>query len=323
MFEYWTHAASYLPMQDYRFMLPAMHSIRRGESRYFSNADKTIMKKILKRIQSEGPLKARDFSSTTEKNGYWWNWKPTKHALETLFMRGELMVSGRHGMEKIYDLTERVLPSGVRTTEPGILEFAAYLVNLSLKAHGFTTLKQILHLRTGDKLRRATNSVLRAKMESGEILEYKAGHLPTLYVRNDVVDNQYRIAPGNIRILSPFDNFIIHRDRIKQLFNFDYRLECYLPKHKRRFGYFCLSILHKDDFVGSIDCKSHRDTGDFEIIQLHLDNHAKNDEQFTECFIDELIRFSQFNDCKSISLTGVAPRSLKKMIQARLIQKGH
>jgi len=140
-FEYWFHAASYLPMSDYRFVLPQMSAIKRGEISHYANVETKYMRHAIDRIRVDGPLKARNFDSPTKDNGKWWNWKPTKRALETLFMQGDLMITARDGMEKVYDLTERVLPDNTNTSEPSLLEFSEYLIKVSMTANGFTTLK--------------------------------------------------------------------------------------------------------------------------------------------------------------------------------------
>lgn len=318
-FEYWFHAASYLPMRDYRYALPSMASIRRGESRYFNSVDPKLSNRIIARIRTDGPLKARDFSSAKKTKGSWWNWNPTKHALEKLFMQGDLMICDRQGMEKVYDLTERVLPDDICTTEPSILEFAEYLANTALSAHGFTTIKQILHLRTGSALRQAVQTVLEQKMESGEIIRHRINDIPgEIYAPNDLFDRRITISKSNLRILSPFDNAIIHRDRIKHLFQFDYHLECYVPKTKRRFGYFCLPILYIDEFIGRADCKVHRDTNRLQIIHLHIDKKHTSNEHCLEQLKNQLRRFSTFNACTSIEVNNVSPKNIKKMLKQKL-----
>src|SRR3954447_1140087 len=110
-FEYWFHAAAYLPMRDYRFALPRMHALKNGERHWFANRDLKLMKAILDRVRAEGPMMARDFETPKGRAQGWWNWKPAKRALEQLYMQGDLMISGREGFQKIYDLPERVLPS--------------------------------------------------------------------------------------------------------------------------------------------------------------------------------------------------------------------
>ena len=310
VFEYWFHAASYLPMRDYRFVLPKMAAIKRGESRYYANTDPKIVRQVLDRIRIDGPLKARDFESQRTRNGKWWNWKPTKHALEKLFMQGDLMITKRAGMEKVYDLTERVLPSNTNTSKPSVLEFSEYLLNVSLRANGFTTLKQLTHLRPGTALRKALTTVLQQKIADGSVTEHAFDDLPTLYAARDVFERKIAPPAVQVRLLSPFDNAIIHRDRVQQLFEFDYRLECYLPKEKRQFGYFCLPILYRDQLVGQVDCKAHRKTGIFELIHLHLNDPINDLDHFIFHFTKTIYRFAAFNACQSIRVSNISPKKL-------------
>ena len=321
-FEYWFHAASYLPMSDYRFVLPQMSAVRRGQLSYGPKAEPKYMRHVLERIQVDGPLKARDFESAKKGNGKWWNWKPAKSALEKLFFQGDLMITDRVGMEKVYDLTERVLPDKVNTSEPSLLEFAEYLVELSLRANGFTTFKQLTHLRQGDKLRKALKKILRQKIEQGDLVEQAIEAMPPVYITPDALETKVNKPSSNIRILSPFDNAIIHRDRVQHLFDFDYKLECYTPKSKRKFGYFCLPILYKDRLVGRADCKAQRKTGNFELLHLHLE-HAKIDmEHFIPAFSKLVYRFAKFNNCQSISVISVSPKKLKALFKKALESPG-
>jgi uncharacterized protein YcaQ len=158
-FEYWFHAATYLPMNNYRFALPQMAAVRRGEASFCPRTEPKYMRHVLDRIRINGPLKARDFDSAKTANMKWWNLKPTKRALERLFLQGDLMISDREGMEKVYDLTERVLPDATNTRSPSLLEFSEYLIDFSIRSNGFTTLKQITHLRPGGELRNALKAV--------------------------------------------------------------------------------------------------------------------------------------------------------------------
>lgn len=314
-FEYWSHAASYLPMCDYRFALPQMASIKRGDSPYYADVDEKYMRHVSARIRNDGPLKARQFESSTTKNGKWWNWKPAKRALEKLFMQGDLMISRRDGMEKVYDLRERVLPDDINTREPSLIEFSEYLLNTSLSAHGFTTLKQLTHLRTGGALRKALNTVLQQKITTGSISEYAIDGMPPVYAAPDIFDLKIKRPASNVRLLSPFDNAIIHRDRMQQLFTFDYRLECYTPKGKRQFGYFCLPILYQDKLIGRVDCKTHRKTGHFEIIHLHLESKTIDLDHFMIHFAKTVHRFATFNHCHLIRVSNVTPKKLVSSVK--------
>jgi len=317
-FEYWFHAASYLPMSHYRFVLPQMSAIKRGESPYSSNVDAKYLRHVTDRIRIDGPLKTRDFESKKTSNAKWWNWKPTKRALEKLFMEGDLMITGREGMEKVYDLTERVLPGRTNTSEPSLLEFSEYLINVSIRANGFTTLKQLTHLRAGDPLRKALNTILQQKIEQGSLIEYSVEGMPPVYTTQNILDTKITKPATNVRILSPFDNAIIHRDRVQQVFEFDYRLECYTAKEKRKFGYFCLPILYKDRLVGRVDCKAHRKTGDFELINLHLESKKINLDHFIPHFSKLVYRFAKFNGCQTIRVTNVNPKKLTSLFRKAL-----
>ena len=124
IFEYWYHAASYLPMRDYRYVLPHMTSIRNGENRYYTNVDEHLMNEILARVSAEGALRVRDLDKGNKGKGKWWNWGPSRRALDKLFMQGDLMVCGRNGMEKVYDLTERCLTAGIDLRVPTLSEYA-------------------------------------------------------------------------------------------------------------------------------------------------------------------------------------------------------
>ena len=317
VFEYWFHAASYLPMKDFRYVLPQMLTIKREESRYY-NADPKVMEFVTDTIRNEGPKRARDFENESHKLGTWWNWKPAKLALERLFMQGDLMISGRSGMQKTYDLSERVLPASINTTEPTPLELAEYLVTTNLRAYGFTTLKQITHLRKGNDLKKNVNDVLQALLEENSISKVKVDGGSTVFVQNDLLEKTFTLTESSVRLLSPFDNSIIHRDRIKQIFDFDFRLECYTPKEKRQYGYFCLPILFGDQFIGRVDCKAHRKEKKFELIHLHIENSTIAPEVWLTPFVETVKRFAVFNGCESLVLTKVSPSKLSTAVKKEL-----
>lgn len=314
IFEYWFHAASYLPMNDFRFAMPQMISIKESENHYYK-ADPKVVKYVLDNIRSEGPKKARDFEQETKKSGTWWNLKSSKMALERLFFQGDLMICGRNGMEKIYDLTERVLPKSINTNMPTKLEFVEYLVKTYLKAYGFTTLKQITYLKTDKLLNKNVIEVLQSMIQNGSVQQINIENFPTIFVKTDLIENSFKNDISNIRILSPFDNSIIHRERIKQFFNFDFRLECYVPKEKRKYGYFCLPILFGDTFIGRVDCKAHRKEKEFEIINLHIEEININPELWIKPFIEEIKKFAAFNNCEKLKLTKVSPSKFTNILK--------
>lgn len=299
IFEYWYHAAAYLPMRDYRYALPRMMSIRNGENRYYTNIDKRLTNEILARVREEGALRARDIGKSNRNRGGWWNLGQERRALDKLFMQGDLMICERNGMEKVYDLTERCLPQNIDLSMPTLREYAIYLLETTIKAHGVFTLKQLLHLRTGKSLQDMMREVLSEYISSGVVSAISNIGRTTIYVDNKALELGESTVKTNaqIKILSPFDNLVIHRERLSLLFNFDYRIECYTPAAKRVFGYFCLPILYGDTFIGRVDCKAHRAEQRFEVIKLHLENDELDQKQLLLLLRNELQRFADFNKC--------------------------
>ncbi|MCF6210444.1 MAG: winged helix DNA-binding domain-containing protein [Gammaproteobacteria bacterium] len=310
IFEYWYHAASYLPMRDYRYALPHMTSIRNGENRYYTNVDEHLMSEILARVGAEGALRLRDLdkgNKGNKGNGNWWSMGRSKRALEKLFMQGDLMVCERNGMEKVYDLTERCLPEGIDLSVPTLSQYAAYLFDTTLRAHGVFTWKQLLHLKTGKPLRDAMRKVLDERIEAGVVRALDNVDAPTAYVDIKALEQEPAID-GVLKVLSPFDNVVIHRDRLSTLFEFDYRIECYVSASKRVFGYFCLPILCGDKFVGRIDCKAHRADQRFEVLSLNLEGGTLDRDQFFPALSGELQRFADFNKCPLLDASVVAAK---------------
>ena len=305
VFEYWFHAASYLPMRDFRFVLPKMLAVKQNDSHYY-RADPKVLRYVIDMIRAEGPKKARDFENETKKPGSWWNWKPTKIALERLFLQGDLMISERNGMQKTYDLAERVLPNDIDLTVPSPIEFAEYLVTTYLRAYGWTSVKQITHLKAGEAIRKNVNIALDRLIEEDVIEPIAIEGRQPVYVLRDLLERRIRMT-DEIRLLSPFDNAIIHRDRVQQFFDFDYRIECYTPKEKRHYGYFCLPILFGNTFIGRVDCKAHRRNRQFELIHLHIEKQEIDPNLWVKSFVETIKDFAGFNGCESIQLTQISP----------------
>ncbi|NUF44328.1 winged helix-turn-helix domain-containing protein [Acinetobacter pittii] len=300
IFEYWYHAASYLPMKDYRYALPAMMSVRNGESRYFNRGDQHLMNEILARVRAEGKIRLRDIDKNNKKSlGNWWNTGPGRRAFEQLYMQGDLMICERNGMEKVFDLTERCLPENIDLSMPTLYEYAQYLFNNTLRAHGAFTWKQLVHLKKND-LKETMRVVLKEHIDAGVVSAIKLEKGQMLYVEVAALEQKFNTEFG-LKILSPFDNSLIHRDRLASLFEFDYRIECYVPAAKRVYGYFCLPILYQDELVGRLDCKAHRSIKELEVISLHLEKTVKNKELFFFELQQELKRFAVFNQCSTIN----------------------
>jgi hypothetical protein len=315
IFEYWYHAAAWLPMRDYRFALPRMNQLN-GERNWFGDGDRKLMREILQRIAVEGPMRARDFGDPRHNSNGWWEWKPAKQALEQLFMQGELMASCRDGFQKVYDLPERVLPDWVDTRRPSLEEYAAYLVDTTLRAHGFASLKSMTYLRRGKALRAAVKALLDARIDAGLLVRVDADEAAPVYTDPERLESRAPRCGARVRLLSPFDNAVIQRQRGREVFDFDYQIECYLPESKRRYGYFCLPILYRDRFVGRADCKAHRDSRMLEIRDLHLEQRV--DERFSDSLRLELEAFAAFNGCDRIRCRGGVDSPYRQQLQGEI-----
>lgn len=294
IFEYWSHAAAYLPIADYRFSLQRKQQLQNGGKHWFEPDDK-VMQEVRARIRAEGPLKASDFESSTGKNGVWWDWKPAKKALEQLFMRGELMVTRRDKFQKVFDLTERVLPQGIDTQVPTEKAFARYLLERFLDAHGFGTAAQIAYLRKG--IKPALIIELNALLAAGQLATFRAAG-QVYYYRPEL--HLHQPVPDKVWLLNPFDNLLIQRQRLKQWFNFDYQIEVYVPAPKRQYGYYSLAILWRDSFVGRVDVKADRQKKILLLQQLTFEDAflpQASEALFIHEFTAAVKQYARFNEC--------------------------
>lgn len=318
IFEYWAHAASYLPIEDYRFTFLRKEEFLSGRSHWFKK-DKKVMKHVLDRIKTEGALQAKDFESE-KQHGSWFDWKPAKIALGNLFMEGSLMISERKGFHKVYDLTERVLPAEINITKPTITEYAEFLIKSTLRAHGFASAKEIAYLRKGmlphvqQKLKQLVQQNLLIEIQVEGVKE-KQFALP------EVIETKFKTKAAQVSLLSPFDNAVIMRNRLKQVFDFDYGVECYLPEHKRKFGYFCLPILYGNNFVGRLDPKADRQKKEFIIKSLHIENSPSDMDDFLASLSVSLKQFAAFHDCTKITIEKTFPAKIKGALKSALLKE--
>lgn len=325
IFEYWGHAASYLPIKDYRFYLRQMKSFFDPVGKWEKDRlDKYghLMPVIMERIRNEGALGSKNFEMPEGKtrNGNWWEWHGLKTALELLFWQGQLMISKRHNFQRIYDLTERVLPNWVDTTIPSDEELGRFLVNRALQSYGVATLKEIIdHIHAAKKpvIAKTLKNMLKegkvvvVNIESDDKTEYFM--LPEKLSKMDSI-----IECKGVSFLSPFDNLIIQRDRTKQLFAFDYSLECYTPEAKRKHGYFVHPILWKDKLIGRFDPKADRKEKTLIIRNMLFEPEFGEYYEFMPELQKQLRRFAQFNGCERVIFEKVDPAKIGKKLEKSL-----
>ena len=300
IFEYWAHAASYLPIEHYRFSLPRKQDFQSGKEKWFKRDPKT-MQYILDRITAEGPLQSKDFKVKATKNtsnGMDWSRNPMNMALRQLFMQGKIMITARKGFQKVYDITERVLPAGIDTSLPNTQEYIRHLILRDIHAHGFLKAREMGYLLRGTS--KIIANILAEMVEAQELVEIQIeGVEQGLYFSTpELLQDLAAIKlKKQLHILSPFDNVLIQRKRTEELFDFSYILECYVPAAKRKMGYFSLPLLYGDQFVGQIDLKADRKKKVLLIKNLVWETGLKQPAKMEQQLEKSLAKFAAFNSC--------------------------
>jgi uncharacterized protein len=274
-FEYWGHAASFLPMASYRLCLPRMRRLTEATRGWWVDVrqrNQHLYGPVLDRIRAEGPLAASAFRDPDgPRRGSWWDWAPAKHVLEDLFDCGTLLVHDRVNFERRYDLAERVLPPGVDLSEPTAAEAAVELTLLAARALGVATAADLADYY---RLSAAQTRAALAELVAAGLLQEVAVQgwaRPAYLLPGTRVPRRVAHPPV---LLSPFDSLIWSRERTERLFGFRYRLEVYVPAPKRVHGYYTMPVLMGSRLVARVDPKHDRQTGRLLLRGLHLEPSA-------------------------------------------------
>jgi uncharacterized protein len=261
VFEYWTHALSYVPTRDIQFFLGAMKRDHHVPTRWFNSVTKEDLRRVLRLIRKDGPLTIRDFDDDVlmEKEHPWASRKPSKRALQLAFYTGAVTISARSGMLKTYELMERHFGWDKRPKPASEREVLDYRLDRALRAQGLVSLNSICHLEAKNKpaIRRLIEARVRRKQLVPVVLGWarEVDH----WGRPEALDLDAAPAHATVHILSPFDPLVIQRKRLASYFDYEHRFEAYLPKEKRLFGYFALPVLVGDEIVAAIDLKTDRE----------------------------------------------------------------
>ena len=278
LFEYWAHAACFIPIEDFALFRGQMLKTRAADysTHYWSPLEHAdLVQRILERIRAEGPLRSSDFESENKPQGGWWNWKDEKRALEHLFNTGELMIARREKFQRVYDLQERVLPGWDDRQACSEEETRRALALKTVRAQGISRLAWMAHYYYQPKTGLA--ELVKGLAREGALFEVEVDGWPeSAYVHPDRQELLAQAAAGALEpthttLLSPFDPLILDRTRARQVFGFDFTIECYLPQAKRRFGYYALPILHRGALAGRLAAKAHRAKGVFEVKGIWLE----------------------------------------------------
>ena len=229
IFEFWTFAAGYIPLHEFRFSLPVKESFQ-ARRKDLTQAEITTMRNVLDRIGREGPLMARDFENDrVTKSLGWWDWRPSKIALERLHLDGRLMTIRKKNFQKVYDLPENVISKDIDTTMPTPEEFARHLIRRSLKALGIAYMKDIAF--SGRYVKNVIKQELEMMVQEGEVCTVEVTGVTggTLYMLSKNKNKKITLS-NDAFILSPFDVLNVLRHRLKNFFGFDYQVECFVPQ---------------------------------------------------------------------------------------------
>lgn len=260
VFEYWTHALSYVPTADLPFFLPAMKAYRENPSAWFGSVTRAEVSAMTRRLRTEGPLSIRDIDDDelVDKTHPWASRKPSKRVLQLMFYQGLVAIAERQGMLKTYDLIGRHF-GWEKTPRPATeRQVTAYLLDRALRSQGIVSLDSICHLNAPAKkaVRELIESRVRRRLLVPVTIEgaEKNPHWTTSQALEQVAP-----PPANrVHVLSPFDPLIIQRKRLKLMFGYDHIFEAYVPAAKRQYGYFALPVLVDDRVVAAIDLKTDR-----------------------------------------------------------------
>jgi uncharacterized protein YcaQ len=301
VFEYWTHALSYVPTDSLRFYVRDMRQAHQDWQRrngWFGTVSNADLRRVVSRIRREGALTIRDIEDEpVDKDYAWASRKPSKRVLELAFYKGLVTISQRAGMLKTYELMSRHFGRERLPRAATGRETLNYLLDRALQSQGIVSVESICHLDAPRKP--AMKRLLESRVRRKELIPVElegAGHW-LHWVRPDAIDAIPDPAQEQVHILSPFDPLIIQRKRLRLFFDYEYRFEAYVPKHKRVFGYFVCPVLIGDRMVAALDLKTDRSRQKLLVQRWHwIGRASRAHRQQVEA---ALHKFEQFQLCRS------------------------
>jgi uncharacterized protein len=321
LFEYWGHEASFLPIELYPLFRWRMDRARNGEGtwkrmRRYATSHKDLVAAALEQIRERGALGASELTDCGKSKGSWWGWSQGKEIMEWLFWIGDVTTARRRNFERLYDLTERVVPEHVRNASvPSPEQARRELMAVSARALGVGTardLRDYFRLPAEDAALRIAELVEEGTLQPVTVEGWKQ----QAYLHKDAVCPRRAAASA---LLSPFDSLIWERQRTQRLFDFHFRLEIYTPIHKRLHGYYVLPFLLGDRLVGRVDLKANRQDRRLEVRGGSAEKGVRVG-QIVEPLAAELTQLARWLKLESaavISRRGELMRALKKLSTRR------
>ncbi|WMT88887.1 winged helix DNA-binding domain-containing protein [Pelagibacterium sp. 26DY04] len=260
VFEYWTHALSYVPTADMPFFIPAMKAYRENPSAWFGSVTKAEVSAMTRRLKMNGPLNIRDIDDDelVDKTHPWASRKPSKRVLQLMFYQGLVAIAAREGMVKTYDLMARHFGWEKPPRPATERQRTAYLLDRALRSQGVVSLDSVCHLNAPAKA--AVRELIEARVKRRLLKPVTIAGAEKVqhWAPPEVLDQPPMVPVNRVHILSPFDPLIIQRKRLKLFFGYDHIFEAYVPAAKRRYGYFALPVLVDDRVIAAIDLKTDR-----------------------------------------------------------------
>jgi uncharacterized protein YcaQ len=328
LFEFWAHAASIVLTEDYAIHQHRMRNYPRDDDNWgkrfgaWVTRNDALRRSILRELRRNGAMRVRDFAANEVSDSWvssgWTRDRNVDQMLRYLWIRGDVLVSLRRGLEKWWDLGDRVLPPEVRRERIGDLEVTRRASAYSLRALGVATAGFIKgHFTVGRYPE--LPSVLERFERDGVVERVEVAGLPgRWYVHRDDLPLLDRIERGAWRprttLLSPFDNLIHDRKRALQLFGLDYRMEIYVPKDKRRYGYYAMPLLHGDRFVARVDPTVDRDRGRLVLNAVHPEDGAKPVRELGPVVAAAVEDLASWAGVTEIDLAGPAPSAWRRAL---------
>ncbi|MCV6601914.1 MAG: winged helix DNA-binding domain-containing protein [Cohaesibacter sp.] len=309
-FEYWGHEASLMPVELYPAFHWRMMRAQNGEGVWrslsrFATENKHKIEAVYALIEREGPLSSSQVKDRLEpnkpkKSGDWWGWSGTKLAVEYLFWCGRIASGGRQNFQRFYDLPERILPSDIMAL-PALSQAQACrdLMARSAKAHGVASEKDLRDYFRLDA--KQSKQALASLLEEGSIEPVSiTGWKEQAYLHKDAI----LPARANCQtLLAPFDSLIWFRERTERLWGCHYRIEIYVPKPKRVYGYYVLPYLQGDQITARLDLKANRQDGYLDIRASHLEKGADQEKVLVD-LVPELSKLAIWQGLQAPRLQG-------------------
>ena len=293
MFEYWTHALAYIATEDFRFFSGEMKRQRKAPDHWYADVGARDVRKVVRRVRDEGALTIADIKDDVlvDKDHPWASRKPSKRALQAAFFRGELTIARRQGMLKTYELTERHFGWERLPRPASAAEITRYRLERALRTQGILGLGPVGLGAMG--VGAAVKALVDREVGARRLVPVTfAGATAAHWVRPETLEAE--IAPPTLtHILSPFDPLIIQRKRTEAFFGYAHLFEAYLPKAKRKLGYFTLPVLAGDEIVAALDLKADRQRSELLIQAWHWvgKGSARRHKKEIEAALDRFARF--------------------------------